>query len=484
VFILLPEIQPGTSVEGRMLFNEEELKTSTTTTAVATTRTSLSVQSVSLAPISGMLDMDVLPSAESPAWTYVNEGEIEANTFAIVSGALQHTIVTSPSADGGRYKFEAPNIDKEACEISVWWSPSTLTAVLTYPWHLLIRDGEKEICLIWQDNRVALGKLDGTLVSSYVALTLGTLGAWHHFRLRREGDAVYGFVDGIDLWGPVALTGFDATSAREVGFGYKNNSNINDWVVLWDNLSFTSTSKKNYFNLSRTDGALSLGSTSLLSGASLFISGDTDKYVRLVSEANNENDGLWKATYVGAGELALSTIVRSEATVSGSGTSAIVELLDPFFRYRDVGKTITISDSALGNNGDVTVLEVYSDRRARVNKSGTFTTEQHVNWGFKPVFVTETSIPWELVNAGSVAGLNITLREALPFALTPVKVIYTSALGGQILRDETIVNQGSGGAVPYIYYPAYFLDADIAIQKLFNEDVKAAGIKLFYQRID
>ena len=490
IFLLLPEVAPGTDPEGRCFFNDEETVTSSSTTAVTVASTPITVESVVPAGVTQELDMAVLPSAESPAWTYVNEGSAEGTVFAVDPLGLEHDI--SGTANGGRYKRVTPNVDTAFCEIDVWWSPLVLTTVAGYPWHLMIHDGEREICLEWDGSTLILGQLDGTVVAGPVTLAHSTPGTWYHFVLKRRGDYVYGLLNGTVIFDGVPASSFAADSNREVGFGYKNNGSSNTWTTYWDNLGFASASKRNYLNLNRSDGVMSVATDKLNSAAALFIAGDTGKQVRLYG-VENKNDGLWLATYSSGTQLTLGPVVRGPedlsggaeqggALVQGAGANATVTVLDPWFRSVDLGKTITISGSALGNNGNVEVLEVVSSYVVRVDKgAGSFATEEHLSWGFAAIFETETSVPWELVKAATVAGTAITLRDALPNASMSVDVRFTSVLSGQLTRNEVVRNDGSGGTAPNIYYPAYFCDVSDAIRQLFS-DITAAGVIPYYQR--
>jgi hypothetical protein len=478
VFLLLPENEPTTVVEGRTIMTDVAEVTSNSATSITIPNTPITIESVVPAVVEQALDMSVLPSADSPAWTYVNEGVVEGSAFSVASGTLLHTCAAS--ANGGRYKRASSNISEDFCEVHAWWRPVALVTVAGYPWHLMIHAGGAEVALNWSDSAVMLGQLNGTVVAGPIAKTLTS--GWHHFVLRRRGSLVWAFLDNQDLWGPVDASLFAADATLEVGFGYKNNASVNDWTVSWDNVSFYSAAERNYWNLNRADGSLSAGSDVLTSALGLFVSADTGKLVRLRG-SDNKNNGLWRATFTSATQLTLSGVVRGEAIVDGAGTAATVTLLDPWFRRVDVNKIITIAGSGLGNNGDVTVLEVIDSRTARVNKTGSFTAEDGLNWSFKADFANESSVPWELVAVGTNVTTALTLRDALPATTMDVVVTYTSVLSAQILRNEFVANLGSGSSPPNIYYPAYFADVSESIRRLLD-DISAAGVIPYYQRID
>jgi hypothetical protein len=164
----------------------------------------------------------------------------------------------------------------------------------------------------------------------------------------------------------------------------------------------------------------------------------------------------------------------------------------------DVGKTIELSGSSENNDGDYTVLAwggqpgltgadaTLTCYQVRVDVTGHpdsgFNTELGLTWKFSPdYFVAEGTIRWELVDAGSFATVTLTLRDSLPAASQPVRVWYTAVLSAQVLRDETIQNDGSGGAEPNIYYPGYLWDVDLETRAIL-EDVSAAGVIPKYER--
>jgi hypothetical protein len=145
----------------------------------------------------------------------------------------------------------------------------------------------------------------------------------------------------------------------------------------------------------------------------------------------------------------------------------------------------------LGNDSKRVVLEFITPKKVRVDESGTpadFTSESGIRYRFNPfdgsttnVFTAATAFAWELVDASSFATTTLTLRDSLPATNTPVEVWYTTVLSAQIVRNEFVVNQGSSGSDPNIYYPFYVFDVDRATRQLLDE-VTAAGVIPAYER--
>ncbi|NNL48277.1 MAG: hypothetical protein HKO76_07915, partial [Acidimicrobiia bacterium] len=294
----------------------------------------------------------------------------------------------------------------------------------------------------------------------------------------QRGETVYAYQDGaLIISEPIAS--FSASSAaKQVAFGYFDNGNGQNWTVQWDDVATRMESGINYWNLFREDGALAGASDVLTSALGLFLAGDTGKRVFL-DAANNVNWGLWSAAFTAATQLTLSAIAHpGGARVYTSGGEHFVELTDPEFHARHVGKDVIISGSVLGigpsfNNRTVTILEHIDHFTARVSNPGLdFVDEDELDWEFDTAFVTETSIPWELVDAASNAAAVLTLREALPTSPVNVEVAYTTVLSAQVVRNETIQNLL---VAPDLYHPYYLLDIDEGVKFLINT-VTAAGV--------
>jgi len=177
--------------------------------------------------------MTVLPSADDPAWTYVDEGEaVEGNVFNLSAGELEHAQTT---AAGGRYvQNYPPGFLVDSAQLGVVWSPVTLTAVGGRPWHLSLKDGIRTVVLAWSDTEVALEDEAGNVVVG--PLSRGFVaGTSYRMRLSKAGtSAVIASVDGVDLFGEVDTSAFPATAISQYGFGYRNLGQAQNWTVHWD----------------------------------------------------------------------------------------------------------------------------------------------------------------------------------------------------------------------------------------------------------
>ena len=463
VFITLPN-DIGTTELGRAFMTRRDDKTSSNVTTITVDKTPVTVISVNTQPVSQVLDMSVLPSAATPAWTYVEETAVvaEATYFSIVGNELQH--VHPVGTDSGRYERTIVEIDTLFNRVEVAFKITAAATVGGYPWKLFIRDGEREYSLIWSDAAVALGQEDETLVSGAVAYTF-TVGQWYRLKLERDGLWIHGFVDGVRVLSELAA-GFGASVGTLASFGYTDQGNANDWTVRWDDARVYSKSTENYWNLPGTLGQLVGGSDILLDASNPFVAGDTDKII-FVNATNEENYGTWMGTYVAAGQLQLSGIPHTDGACSTLTPTTFLTARDRFTDM-DIGKTFTI---AAGANAGDHIITALNTARSVTCAASTFVTQTDVGWEFKPAFVNEgPGIAWELTNAGSNVAAVLTLRRNLPQALQPVRVRYSDVNSAQILSNETVVNTGGT-----LYYPFYLSGPDAWIKALID-DITAAGV--------
>jgi hypothetical protein len=576
VFIILPEMAGDSpDFEGKAFLSPSgnttvpgvidppgkggrEAQTSTSATTVDVTHSIISVCDVLLEDEEFNLDMDVLPSVDTPAWTFNAEtGGVEGNTFSVVNisgthNVLGHTPDGAPSAAGGNYTRVANKMDipeGATVRISGWFRRTVQTLINGRPWVLAIRhDGlNKEIYLRWSDTDIALTDAAGAIpAGAPAAATVSlALSEWHRFELvvyvTEKGDFAKGKLDGHDLFGAVNLALYSATAANEFLFGYEDlGAGNQNWTAQWDEVGTFIEQRRNYYNRFSSGTFTGGGSPNFNDGSNPFVAGDVGKflrssgYERTADTFVNRNSGVWKvATFVGAGAVGLVGITRGPdaaddletqgVTVSGgnadvtaadrpgSGEGAIITIPEGdagIFRIEDGptmldnatggydpvsggsgdGKTVVLSNSGLGNDGDFPVLEVLDPWRVRVDASALggaeFVAEIGLSWAFKETLFTASvgASDYEVVDKGSHAAPTITLGDTLPSGTEDVEVWYTSVLSAQILRSEFVQNEGSLGAEPGIYYPFYIFDVDRATRQILDE-ITAAGVIPEYARV-
>jgi hypothetical protein len=460
--------QIGDEPLGRTYLNDRDDATSSTTTAVALTLTPTTVESVKLQDIEQELGMAVLPSADTPAWTYVAESAgAEGTYFASTLGVL---VQTHPvGINGGRYQRSLPEIGTEYNSLEVGWKAGAITTVGGYPWKIFIQDGAREYAILWNGTTVAIGQSDETIVDS-VAVS-GILTGWHTFRIVRRDDTIYGYMNGTVILSALASS-FAVSAGKLVSFGYTDNGNSNQWTASWDNALVYTRNSKNFWNLTRSDGVLTGSpSVTLASAAALFLSPTDVGSLMWLEAVEDENYGLWDVASVPApGQVTLTGHLWSKSVYMDVLYPDRIFAYEGRFVSQDAVKDIVLSGSAVGNDDTYPVIEVVSDKELKVDITGHgagLATELNMAYKWDAVFAAETTIPWTLVACGSNSGVNLTLREALPAANSDVTVDYTTVLSAVLKRNETVARGES--------YPFYLQGVDERLQALI-ESLTAAGV--------
>ena len=291
VFLLLPDVAAGLILEGRAFLNPGnriggitpgrdggEVRTSVTALTFATSEPAISVWKVQLLPVDQMLECLVLPSVDSPAWSYVNEGVIEGAAFSIDAlGLLQGPMIATNL--GGRYRRNAIlEIGTDWLIEGCWKWTGTITA--GRPWHFLVHDGTRSIAMFWDEASVELHDLGGSISTASFAFGYDR---WHHIRLRRKGDVVTIEIDGLVVLSAGAIE-FTVSATQDAGFGYMDlGAGAQTWAALWKDVHLYSINSRNYWNLSRGDGSLTAPTDVLSSASALFLAadGDVPKFLRL-----------------------------------------------------------------------------------------------------------------------------------------------------------------------------------------------------------
>jgi hypothetical protein len=289
--------------------------------------------------------------------------------------------------------------------------------------------------------------------------------------LRVDNGNVNLVVDGVLIL-TLPTSAFAASATKATSFGYVNNGAAQQWTCYWQRPTEIVVNKQNFWNLQRSDGILAAGSDQLTSGAGLFVAGHNNKRIRILG-TDPKNDEEWIVVYVDANHVHLTTIQRTEATVTGTvATGTLVKITEPRFNAKSVTKSIVITDSALGNNGTYAVLEWIDAWTVRVNRATDFVPESGLDWKWYAGFATEVSVHWEIVDVGTAAGAVLTLADNLPAAISDVRVRYTTVLSGEVLEEVS----DNTGFVPHLYYPAYLADVDADLRDILTKDITAAGV--------
>ena len=217
--------------------------------------------------------------------------------------------------------------------------------------------------------------------------------------------------------------------------------------------------------------------------------------------AGGNNNGRW-IIQPGAAGFAACTLAGAQnvdADTSGaSATRIVLPTTGPQFHFPDdLGRTITITGSTLGNNGTWTIAQLL-DPNTLVDLSlwktqipmatnvcevsgASFVPETGLGWELHPDFSAEGSLEWQLPGSIDVVGQSISLRGGLPAMdvgmLQVLAITYSQVLSAGILPDASAENEVTQ-EVPdlwFRYYPFYLADPWGFVRTYLSE-ITAAGV--------
>ncbi len=140
------------------------------------------------------------------------------------------------------------------------------------------------------------------------------------------------------------------------------------------------------------------------------------------------------------------------------------------------GKTLTITQSTTGNNGDYNIATLIDGRTVILEAS--LTAEADLGFLKNPVFPTDTGVEIEVISATLVSGAGFTVidfRRAPPSIGFAVEAVYQSVLSAHLLRDIFSRNDPVD-----THYPLYLADPFI-LARTIAEAVTAAGVIPIFQ---
>lgn len=242
-------------------------------------------------------------------------------------------------------------------------------------------------------------------------------------------------------------------------------------------------------------------------GVDTFQAGDVGKMLTIsgslsVNAQGGNHNGRWLIdSYVGPREVQLKDKTRRHLRTELSTPNYVyVDQIDAFTFPDDLGKTVTISGSRLGNDGTYVIAKLRDQNDLSDLNSGSspdivmkttvaeltaasFQTEVSLGWTMLPVFGLEGALLWELSDAGKYEDGLLKLRRALPTLGTGganiVEAWVSQVPSMQVLEDRTFRNSLISSLLPellYEYYPFYVNDP-LGVVRLFIDQLTAAGVK-------
>jgi hypothetical protein len=340
---------------------------------------------------------------------------------------------------------------------------------------------------------------NGTPISGPPAIGPFTMGTWQSVAVRRvPGQSVEMWIDGaLRLSADPALwtTGLNNT----IRFGnFTTGAGTSTFRVKQVSVAVYDATE--FWDLPLAGSTAGANPTRFTAGSTPFVSGDVGKAFQILdASAVNPQGGSAKGRYT------INSFVSSAAVTlkGGAGTAAVVAGVTPTrvvvedehaFKYPDdLGKTITLSGSLLGNNGTFTItalrepgtltnfatygtpgIEAYTNICEVA--AATFVSETGLAWQLLPVFVNDASVDGLLSDAGSVAGTTATLRQALPYPTAVVLARVSRVQTGQLLADANVANYKTNESpLRYLFYPIYLSDP-LGYLRQYLDQLTVAGV--------
>lgn len=309
---------------------------------------------------------------------------------------------------------------------------------------------------------------------------------------RLRSTVAYGVGDVASPGSARAMFGISGNPAVVAGFVVKQAS-----VWVQDDTDFASargsagiiTAPDTLDLVSYSPQADDIGKTILLAG------------LTATNGSGGKNNGRWAITARSGTQVTLGPIAQTNATVPGgvAPTRISVPLTSRQFQFPDdLGRSITISGSTLGNNG-TWVIQKLLDPDTLVDLSSwashepiktnvcevtgaSFVPETGLAWQLSPDFVNETPVAWAIPESIDVTGGNsIALRQPLPTlevgVLKVLAITYSDVLSAGILVDINAFNEIIQ-EVPELwwkYYPFYLSDP-LGFVRTYLDEITAAGV--------
>lgn len=342
---------------------------------------------------------------------------------------------------------------------------------------------------------------------AFIAGAAATLlrGTYHQIVIRKQGRGDVGlWVDG-QLVQLIPYASFAASfGSPAFAFGHISTGALNQLRVR--NADYTVRTLTDYFAARGVSGSLVAGGAQFdTNSAGLWTDPDDVGKAVTIKNMTIPNNGLWEIESVDSDEVVtLVGHTHENATVQAAFPTRItVPLTGTLFQYPDdIGKSVEILGSQLGNDGDWVIaqllevgtevdLDSYYDKSpAKTNMAvltgPSFVTESGLNWRLLPNFVTENNVEWEAPNMGTVVGNTLTLPANLPIAAglasRILSVVYSQVLSAQVLLDVSKANEivQSIPDIVWRYYPLYLADP-LGYVRIYLEDITAAGVITDFQ---
>lgn len=442
----------------------------------------------------------------TPAWTY--QGTSPETTYVQLIGEASQ-FVGVVGASEARYKRSMRAGTKATIRVEAvlrklnGYTEATRTAALT------ITDGVRGMsaCIFADLSTSALVGMVGAIAGPFAAPTVTTRITstnYHTVTLEKYRDLEWRlYVDGQLISRLPYASGASTTQTRVlVGVSGVTPGAMAPFRVKTINVWAQDTT--DFASIQGTAGVLS-NPDDFATGGYVFQADDVGKAIRIEGSAvsnvaGGNNNGQWEVQPAAAGFSSgpVDGPQRTGAEVPGATPTRIsVPANGPQFHFPDdLGRTITISGSTLGNNGtwviaqlldpvtltdlDVWATKIPSETNVCEVTGASLVPETGLGWQLHPDFTAET-VSWQLPGAIDVTGQLIALRGTFPTMdagmLRVLAITYSQVLSAGVLPDTSAANEVTQ-EVPdlwFRYYPFYIADP-LGFVRTYLKEITAAGV--------
>jgi len=436
-------------------------------------------------------------------WTYAGseaEGTAVANNPGLYTGFI---------STGGTVYYEVSDADGAA--LSSGFGKFSMRALIAIPTGAALGTGAAQ--LQWGAangaRKVRTSIIQGTTGATFkVALTDGSsvLGSaveldrdeFHDIAVISDGTIAELWVNG-SLEESQAVTAFAVDSGHYADFGCLSGLSTLGFFVKEISVAFNNL--EDFWAYYGTAGTVATANPTQFDdnlGTPELGAGDVGKAICITDSAitnaqgGNNNGRFVVATYVSPGIVTLEGPLRPDYADVTTSSRVVIDDADAFQFPDDLGKTIVLSGSSLGNDGSYTIdkllepetlvdLESFASPVAQKTNVcevtvSTLAVEQDLAYRLDPAFATESGLDWVLSDAGSLAGAVGTLRESLWGSGIWLDVQHTDVLSAQAAHsaaeNEVLT---AGPPATYELYPFYLSDI-LEFVEAYLDDLTVAGV--------
>lgn len=464
---------------------------------------------------SASTDLRYTGDAGVPSWTYGGTST-EGTSMAVTAG-----LGYKPTANhAAYYQRQDPLLPATHARLKALLGvvdPSTMPTGNTNGRQACgrIRDGASDIAfgLYGADathyNLALINAQTGALIGTPYLLNAGQ---YYEVELRKRTDGYVDLmVDGARV-DRQAIAAFPSTTSADFSYGIISASATLVPVVTRFVGAYARTDK-DFWSASGTDASVAAANpTRLTTAQSVFTAGDVGRMVRVSnSKVLNAQKGSNNAVLFVDTVLSATAVTLRGKSIGGGFVESthpnrfsVVSDGTDFLYPDDLGKTLVIENSLLGNGGSYTITGMLDPNtqtdlstmltpiRQRTNlvllQGAAFVPETGLVYHLAPAFANESApLSWDLSDAGSVAGptgsyhYTITPRQTLPFAQAIYDVTVNTVLSAQVLGQSNVVNalQSLGPPPSYSWWP-FYLTNPYNFVLLYLQTLVAAGVKVVF----